>query len=73
MSSLGKDFLEGRPVELDGLTGAAIRMGREYGVPTPINDTLYGILKPWALRIERELSQPIPENKVLGPRENYID
>ena len=73
MSSLGKDFLEGRPVELDGLTGAAIRMGREYGVPTPINDTLYGILKPWALRIERELNQPMPENKVLGPRENYID
>lgn len=57
MSSLGKDFLEGRPVELDGLTGAAIRMGREYAVPTPINDTLYGILKPWALRIERELRE----------------
>lgn len=57
MSSLGKDFLEGRPVELDGLTGTAVRMGREYGVPTPINDTLYGILKPWALRIEQELGQ----------------
>lgn len=73
MSSLGKDFLEGRPVELDGLTGTAIRLGREYGVPTPINDTLYGILKPWALRIERELNQPVPENLVLGPKENYID
>ena len=56
MSSLGKDFLEGRPVELDGLTGTAIRMGRELGVPTPINDTLYGILKPWAIRIEQELT-----------------
>jgi 2-dehydropantoate 2-reductase len=73
MSSLGKDFLEGRPVELDGLTGAAVRMGREYRVSTPINDTLYGILKPWALRIERELSQPVSENLVLGPQENYID
>ena len=73
MSSLGKDFLEGRPVELDGLTGTAIRMGRKYGVPTPINDTLYGILKPWALRIEMELNQPKPENKVLGPKENFID
>ena len=57
MSSLGKDFLEGRPVELDGLTGAAIRMARQYGVSTPINDTLYGILKPWALRIEQGLSE----------------
>ena len=73
MSSLGKDFLEGRPVELDGLTGTAIRMGREFGVPTPINDTLYGILKPWALRIEAELSRPNPEYMVLGPKENYID
>lgn len=57
MSSLGKDFLEGRPVELEGLTGTAIRMGRQAGVPTPINDTLYGVLKPWALRIERELGR----------------
>ena len=52
MSSLGKDFLEGRPVELEGLTGTAIRMARQVGVPTPINDTLYAILKPWANRIE---------------------
>ena len=56
MSSLGKDFLEGRPVELEGLTGTAIRMAREVGVPTPINDTLYGVLKPWANRIEQALS-----------------
>ena len=73
MSSLGKDFLEGRPVELDGLTGTAIRMGREFGVPTPINDTLYGILKPWALRIDEELSRPSTRDMVLGPKENYID
>jgi ketopantoate reductase len=30
-------------------------MAREVGVPTPINDTLYGILKPWAVRIEQGL------------------
>ncbi len=73
MSSLGKDFLEGRPVELDGLTGTAISMAREFGVPTPINDTLYGILKPWALRIEQELSKPSPQITVFGPKENFID
>ena len=56
MSSLGKDFMEGRPVELEGLTGTAIRMAREVGVPTPINATLYGVLKPWANRIEQALS-----------------
>ena len=51
-ASLAKDFMEGRPVELEGLTGVIIRMGRETGLPTPLNDALYGILKPWALRNE---------------------
>ena len=49
-ASLAKDFTDGRPVELEGLTGTLVRMGREAGVPTPINDALYAILKPWALR-----------------------
>ena len=51
-SSLAKDFLENRPVELEGLTGTVVRMGRQTGVPTPINDALYAVLKPAALRIE---------------------
>jgi 2-dehydropantoate 2-reductase len=55
-ASLAKDFLAGNRVELEGLTGTVIRMGREVGVPTPINDTLYAILKPWALRIEAQLA-----------------
>jgi 2-dehydropantoate 2-reductase len=53
-ASLAKDFLAGNRVELDGLTGVVVRMGREVGVPTPINDTLYAILKPWAQRIEAQ-------------------
>ena len=52
MASLAKDFAEGRPVELEGLTGTVIRMGREYGVATPVNDALYAVLKPRANRIE---------------------
>ena len=55
-ASLAKDFLEGRQVELEGLNGTVARMGREVGVQTPINDALYAILKPWALRIEGSLS-----------------
>jgi ketopantoate reductase len=31
-----------------------VRLAREAGVPTPINDTLYAILKPWAIRIEAQ-------------------
>ncbi len=52
MASLAKDFAEGRPVELEGLTGTVIRMGREHGVATPVNDALYAVLKPRANRIE---------------------
>ena len=52
MASLAKDFAESQPVELEGLTGTVIRMGRQYGVPTPINDALYAVLKPRANRIE---------------------
>ncbi len=52
MASLAKDFAEGQPVELEGLTGTVIRMGRQYGVATPVNDALYAVLKPRANRIE---------------------
>ena len=55
-ASMAKDFSEGRPVELEGLNGTVIRMGREVGVPTPVNDFLYAVLKPWANRIEGGLN-----------------
>ena len=55
-ASLAKDFLEGKQVELDGLTGMVVRMGREANVPTPINDVLYAVLKPWALRNESQMT-----------------
>jgi 2-dehydropantoate 2-reductase len=55
-ASLAKDFLADNRVELEGLTGTVVRMGQEVGVPTPVNDALYAILKPWVLRIESRLS-----------------
>ena len=54
-ASLAKDFSEGRTVELEGITGTLVRLGRENGVPTPVNDALYAILKPWANRIQSSL------------------
>jgi 2-dehydropantoate 2-reductase len=55
-ASLAKDFLAGQPVELEGLTGTIVRLARAASVPTPVNDTLYAILKPWAWRIEAQLA-----------------
>jgi 2-dehydropantoate 2-reductase len=57
MASLAKDFAEGRPVELEGLTGTVIRMGRDLGVATPVNDALYAVLKPRANRIEAAMGR----------------
>ena len=57
-ASLAKDFQDGNPVELEGLTGAVIRLGRQAGVPTPLNQAIYAILKPWELRLRQEGAGP---------------
>ena len=53
-ASMAKDFTEGRPVELEGLNGALIRLARQTNTPTPANDFLYAVLRPLADRIARE-------------------
>ena len=51
-ASMAKDFTDQRPVELEGLTGTVVRMAQKLEVPTPVNNFLYAILKPAAVRIE---------------------
>lgn len=46
--SLLIDLTAGKRLELEALQGAVVRRGRAHGVPTPILDTLYAVLKPWA-------------------------
>ena len=38
MPSFLHDLLKGGPTELDSLSGTVSRLGRTYGVPTPVND-----------------------------------
>ena len=45
-ASMHTDVMSGRPLELEALNGAVIRAGRAGGVPTPINDVIYAMLKP---------------------------
>jgi 2-dehydropantoate 2-reductase len=40
---------QGRHLELECIQGALCALGREAGVPTPINDFVYACLKPYAL------------------------
>jgi 2-dehydropantoate 2-reductase len=44
-SSLQRDYAARRRVELEALTGSVVRMGRQYGVPTPRFEALYAVLK----------------------------
>ena len=45
-ASMHTDLELGRPLELEALNGALVRIGREVGVPTPINGVLYALLVP---------------------------
>lgn len=41
------DLERGRRLELDGLSGAVVRLGRRTGVPAPVHGTAYAALKPF--------------------------
>ncbi|HVV92137.1 MAG TPA: 2-dehydropantoate 2-reductase [Hyphomicrobiales bacterium] len=43
-SSMNRDFRAGRPTELEWLTGAVVRVGRDKGAPAPAHEALYGVL-----------------------------
>ena len=45
-SSLQRDFIAGRPSELESQNGVVVKMGQELGVPTPINSFIYYCLLP---------------------------
>lgn len=45
ISSTGQDIALGRPTEIDDLNGYVARRGRALGVPTPLNETLQGMIK----------------------------
>jgi 2-dehydropantoate 2-reductase len=47
-ASMANDLAAGHQLELPWLSGAVVRLGRQHGVPTPIHDTIYAALKPYA-------------------------
>lgn len=46
-SSLLIDLQQGKRIEVEALQGSVVRRGRRAGVPTPIHETLYALLKAW--------------------------
>ncbi len=45
-NSMHADYEAGRETELDALSGAVIRLGKQIGVPTPVHSLLYSVLLP---------------------------
>ena len=44
-SSMHYDVVNGKPLEVDWLNGAVVRLGKEVGVATPVNGFIYAALK----------------------------
>lgn len=54
LSSLHYDMTHGRRMELETLHGNVVRLARKHAIPVPATTAIYGILKPWARRNERD-------------------
>ncbi|PKB68592.1 MAG: hypothetical protein BZY81_01380 [SAR202 cluster bacterium Io17-Chloro-G4] len=46
-NSMHTDVELGRPLELEALSGAVVRLGRREGLPTPVNEEFYTALLPY--------------------------
>ncbi len=67
-TSMYDDWKAGRLTEVDYLNGYVVKVGREHGVPTPVNETMTAIIKtitgrdrsgPDVVRIEGAVVQPV--------------
>ncbi len=45
LSSTGQDLNRGKRTEIDSLNGYVSRRGAELGVPTPVNQALFALVK----------------------------
>jgi 2-dehydropantoate 2-reductase len=54
-ASMQRDIMEGRPSELMEQNGAVVRLGKEVGVLTPINEYIYHSLLPQELQARHKV------------------
>ena len=48
MASMAHDIVAGKPIEIEGLSGALVRLGAQTGVPTPSHTFIVQALAPFA-------------------------
>lgn len=56
VASMHEEIAAGRPSELEYWNGAVVRLGREVGVPTPVNEFIYHTLLPQERRARGNLA-----------------
>ncbi|MGH7659808.1 MAG: ketopantoate reductase family protein [Vulcanimicrobiaceae bacterium] len=44
-SSTAQDIAKGRPTEMDSLNGYVVKLANDAGIPVPVNQTLYALVK----------------------------
>jgi 2-dehydropantoate 2-reductase len=44
--SLTRDVWEGKPSEIEYQNGTVVKLGKQYGIPTPVNEYIYNTLLP---------------------------
>ncbi len=47
VASMRQDLDAGRRLELEGISGTIVRLGRKHGIATPVHDVAYACLKPF--------------------------
>ena len=84
-TSMYDDWKAGRQTEIDYLNGYVAKLGRELGIPTPLNDMLTAVIKtitekdrtgPGILRIEGAVVQPVSLDRAAIaalPAEQQLD
>jgi 2-dehydropantoate 2-reductase len=55
MASMHEELVGGRPSELEYWTGAVVRLGREAGVATPLNEFIYHSLRPQEMQVRGQV------------------
>lgn len=58
LASMHRDLMDRRPSELEAQTGAVVRLGRELGVPTPVNAFIYAALLPQEKVARKDIKLP---------------
>jgi 2-dehydropantoate 2-reductase len=84
-TSMYDDWKAGRRTEIDYLNGFIVKMGRELGIPTPVNEALTAMIKtitekeltgPGRVRIEGAVVQPVSFDRAALaslPAEHQLD